>query len=318
MSAVAGLYRRNRDKAAAYDRDAALRESQARLATFAEATFEGIVESEEGRIVDCNEQFARMLGYSVAELKGIEIASLIAPEDRARVTANILFSQDSTNQHTALRRDGTRIVVEAHGRSVSPGFSKRYSAVRDVTARRQAEDALRETKERLSVTLTSIGDAVVTVDTSGRIAFLNPVAVTLTGWEPEDAIGQPVQSVFKIVNEKTQLAAEDIVQRVLLEGHVIALADHTVLVTKNGCQVPIEDSAAPIKDQDGKVSGVVLVFHDVSEKRRSQEALLENEERYRNLFDNMAEAFALHEIVTDEQGALATIVFSTSMTPSSE
>src|ERR1035441_1646796 len=89
MSVVAELYRRNRQKAAAYDREASLRESQARLATFAAVTFEGIVESEAGRIVDCNEQLAWMLGYTVGELQGVEIASLIPPEDRDRVMLNI-------------------------------------------------------------------------------------------------------------------------------------------------------------------------------------------------------------------------------------
>ena len=143
MSVVAELYRRNRDKAAAYDREAALRESQARLATFAEATFEGIVESEAGRIVDCNEQFARMLGYSVAELRGMEIASLIAPEDRDRVMANIRQGRESAIEHAMLRKDGTRIVVEAHGRPVSPGSARRHTAIRDITERKRAEEALR-------------------------------------------------------------------------------------------------------------------------------------------------------------------------------
>jgi PAS domain S-box-containing protein len=161
---------------------------------------------------------------------------------------------------------------------------------------------LRSQREWFHVTLSSIGDAVIATDAAGRITFLNPVAEELTGWKEQEILGHPSQDVFRIINEKTRQPAEDIVQRVLLEGHVIALANHTALVTKNGCQIPIEDSAAPIKDQDGKVSGVVLVFHDVSEKRQAHEALLQNEERYRNLFDNMTEAFALHEIVTDEQG----------------
>ena len=142
MSVVAELYRRNRDKAAAYDREAALRESRARLATFAEATFEGIVESEAGRIVDCNEQFARMLGYSVAELRGMEIASLIAPEDRDRVMANIRQGRESVIEHAMLRKDGTRIIVEAHGRPVSPGSARRHTAIRDITERKRAEEQL--------------------------------------------------------------------------------------------------------------------------------------------------------------------------------
>ena len=143
MSVVAELYRRNRDKAAAYDREAALRESQARLASFAEATFEGIVESEAGRIVDCNEQFAQMLGYAVAELRGVEIANLIAPEDRDRVMADIRQGRESVIEHAGLRKDGTRIVVEAHGRPLAPGSARRHTAIRDITAQtgRRADTA---------------------------------------------------------------------------------------------------------------------------------------------------------------------------------
>ena len=128
MSAVAELYRRGRHKAAAYDREAALRESQARLAVFAASTFEGVVESEAGRILDCNEQYARMFGYSMAELRGMEIASLAAPEDRDRVREIIRRGRESAIEHTALRKDGTRIVLEAHGRPVSPGSARRHSA----------------------------------------------------------------------------------------------------------------------------------------------------------------------------------------------
>ena len=173
MSVVAELYRRNRDKAAAYDREAALRESQARLATFAEATFEGIVESEAGRIVDCNEQFARMLGYSVAELRGMEIASLIAPEDRDRVMASIRQGQESVTEHAVLRKDGTRIVVEAHGRPVSPGSVRRHTAIRDITDRKRAEERIRQAKEEMEQTFNTVPDFVAILDDQHRIVRAN-------------------------------------------------------------------------------------------------------------------------------------------------
>ena len=109
----------------------------------------------------------------------------------------------------------------------------------------------------------------------GRITFLNSVAVTLTGWQSEEALGQPIQSVFRIINEKTHEPAEDLVARVLHEKRVVALANDTALVTRDGREVPIEDSAAPIKDSAGNAIGVVLVFHDVTERRRAQAALRE-------------------------------------------
>ena len=140
---------------------------------------------------------------------------------------------------------------------------------------------LREQREWLSVTLSSIGDAVIATDTEGRITFLNPVAMALTGWQLEEAVGQPVQNIFRIINEQTRQPADDIVSRVLREGCILALANHTALITRDDREIAIEDSAAPIRDGTGKISGVVLVFHDVTEKRRSQEALKESEERFR-------------------------------------
>ncbi len=147
------------------------------------------------------------------------------------------------------------------------------STLRVRAAREQAEKALRQHREWLRVTLTSIGDAVMTADTNGRVTFLNPVAAALTGWRPEEAQGQPIQNVFQIINEQTRVPAEDIVARVLKEGHVIELANHTALLAKDGREIPVEDSVAPILDGDSKVIGVVVVFHDVTEKRRAQERI---------------------------------------------
>jgi PAS domain S-box-containing protein len=125
------------------------RQSAERLAELGAATFEGIVESEAGRIVDCNEQFAQMMGRSITELKGMAIADLIAPEDRERVAANIRGNRESVIEHVALRKDGTRIVIEAHGRSVAMGGTRRHTAVRDITESKQAEEALQELKTKL-------------------------------------------------------------------------------------------------------------------------------------------------------------------------
>ena len=150
---------------------------------------------------------------------------------------------------------------------------------REIVERKRAETELQKQREWLRVTLSSIGDAVIASDTEGRITFLNHVAITLTGWQSEEVLGQPIQSVFRIINEKTHAPAEDLATRVLTEKRVVGLANDTALLTKDGREVPIEDSAAPILDSAHNVIGVVLVFHDVTEKRRAQARLREALER---------------------------------------
>ena len=147
--------------------------------------------------------------------------------------------------------------------------------------RHQADRQLRQQRELLRVTLTSIGDAVIATDAAARITFVNPVAEALTGWKAEEAAGQPIQRVFRIVNERTGQPLEEPVARVLREGRAVELANHTALMTKDGRTVPIEDSAAPILDAAGQVIGAVLVFHDVTEKRRAEDTLRESEARLR-------------------------------------
>lgn len=155
-----------------------------------------------------------------------------------------------------------------------------------VETKKQAA-ALAESRQWLQVTLSSIGDAVMTCDAHGLVAFLNPVAEELTGWNTAEALGQPIQSVFRIIDEESRQPAADIVAQVLREGSTAQLANHTSLVTKTGREVPIEDSAAPIRDANGNIAGVVLVFHDVTERRRAQEALRESEHRVRLKLDSI-------------------------------
>ena len=159
--------------------------------------------------------------------------------------------------------------------------------------RHQADRQLRQQREWLRVTLTSIGDAVIATDAEGRVTFVNPVAESLTGWKAEEAAGQPVQCVFRIVNEQTGQPLEEPVARVLREGRAVELANHAALVTKDGRTVPIEDSAAPILDAAGQVIGAVLVFHDVTEKRRAELSLRQSEERFRKIFDHAATGIAI-------------------------
>nr|MBI3613674.1 PAS domain S-box protein [Nitrospirota bacterium] len=126
-----------------------------------------------------------------------------------------------------------------------------------------------ERGRRLSTILTSIGDAVIVADVHGCVVFMNPVAQTLTGWNQTDAAGKSLDSIFVIVNETTRQTVESPVAKVLREGTIVGLANHTVLLAKDGTEYAIDDSGAPIRDADGTITGVVLVFHDVTEQRKA-------------------------------------------------
>jgi PAS domain S-box-containing protein len=121
----------------------------------------------------------------------------------------------------------------------------------------------------LHVTLSSIGDAVITTDTQGRVTFMNPVTESVTGWNQADALGKPLDEVFRIINVNTLTTVESPVARVIREGTIVGLANHTVLIARNGTEVPIDDSAAPIRN-NGDLIGVVLVFRDVTERNRAE------------------------------------------------
>ena len=160
---------------------------------------------------------------------------------------------------------------------------------------------LAESQERLQITLRSIGDAVITTDLQGRVTFINPVAEQLTGWGEAEAQGRPLAEVFAIVNEQTRQPVENPVARVLREGTVIGLANHTLLIARDGAEAPIADSGAPIRDAQGKITGVVLVFRDQSEERAAQNALIESEERFRNIVESSPMGMHMYRLESDDR-----------------
>lgn len=143
----------------------------------------------------------------------------------------------------------------------------------DISERKQVDLDLATEKERLAVTLRSIGDGVITTDAKGFITMLNKVAEELTGWTSDEAAGRPLPEVFAIVNESTNEQCENPVEKVLATGSIVELSDHTCLVTKDGFRIVIADSSAPIRDKDSKIIGVVLVFRDMSEKQKLNDSM---------------------------------------------
>ena len=162
-------------------------------------------------------------------------------------------------------------------------------AIEDITERRRLEDALAVQQEWRRVTLASIGDAVIATDVEGRVTYLNAVAEALTGWADQEASGKPLEQVFRIVNEETRRTVENPVTKAMREGAVVGLANHTLLVRKDGTERAIDDSAAPIRDASGVVIGVVLVFHDITERRRIERAVQDALEYAENIVETVRE-----------------------------
>ncbi|MBN2602051.1 MAG: PAS domain S-box protein [Candidatus Marinimicrobia bacterium] len=153
-------------------------------------------------------------------------------------------------------------------------------------SQRNVYRALYQSQEEFHVTLQSIGDAVITTDHDGKVKYLNPVAEQLTGWNAKRAIGKPLEKVFRIINENSRQIVKSPVDRVLKEGLIVGLANHTLLISRNGTEIPIADSGAPLRDEKGTIIGVVLVFRDQSAEREAQRALRESEEKFRLIADN--------------------------------
>jgi len=158
-------------------------------------------------------------------------------------------------------------------------YGYRYRQARLYQELYRSEREQREAQEQFRTTLYSIGDAVITTDIGGLVQQMNPVAELLTGWLEAEAKGKPLDEVFHIVNEDSRDVVENPVDRVLREGIVVGLANHTLLISKEGAERPIADSGAPIRDETGAVSGVVLVFSDQTQERMAEQAVKESEER---------------------------------------
>ncbi len=225
-----------------------------------------------------NKAAEKLFGYSKQEALGKNSADLLKPTVEGS-SADQAFQnlQDNTAfkgevQYT--RKNGTNFSADVNTGSIKDANGKLLGAVaivRDITERKKAEEALAKSEQRWATTLSSIGDAVIATDSLGNIVFMNQEAESLTGWKLGEASQKRTKTVFNIINERTRLEVESPIERVLKEGIVVGLANHTVLVQKDGKEIPVDDSGAPIRDRDGKITGVVLVFRDVTERRQAQQ-----------------------------------------------
>jgi PAS domain S-box-containing protein len=250
--------------------------SDAYLAAIVECSDDAIIRKDlRGIMGSFNAGAERMFGYTAAEAIGKSVKMLI-PEDRLHEEETIIarLSRGERIDHyetQRLTKDGRLIEVSL---TVSPIFNSEGKVagaskiVRDVTERNRIARELAAQQEWFRITLASIGDGVLSSDEHGCITFMNPVAEILTGWTSDEAKGRPLGDVFRIVHEQTREQASNPAEKVLRTGAIMGLANHTLLIARNGTERPIADSAAPITDAAGKIVGVVLVFRDVSERRR--------------------------------------------------
>lgn len=265
----------------------------------------------EGRVATWNAGAQSIKGYAPHEIIGKHISTFYTPHDRAdgrpqRLLLTAMAEGRVEDEGWRVRSDGTPfwadVVItalrDAAGQLV--GFAK---VTRDLSERRAAEEKLRNTEELLAATLYSIGDGVLVTDERGRLTIINRIAEQLTGWTERDAIGRSVDEVFHIVNEHTRERAPNPIERVLREGVVVGLANHTALISADGSERPIADSGAPIRDGQGRLRGAVLVFRDVADERRTAEVLGQSEERLRLMIASVSE-YAI--VLLDANGRVAT------------
>ncbi|MEW6386357.1 MAG: PAS domain S-box protein [Thermodesulfobacteriota bacterium] len=255
----------------------------------------------DSKIIRINETFAALAGVRPEEAVGRTCYDIF-PGDFCRTPqcalTRILNGEPRVEDYIEKRRssDGRLIpciltatpLRDAKGHLI--GILEEF---KDISKLKEAEAALRRSEKWFATTLRSIGDAVIATDAQGLVTFMNPVAESMTGWRLEESRGRPVQEVFRIINEETGQPGEDPVARVIREGVVVGLANHTALITKDGRHLPIEDSGAPIRDDQEAIIGVVLVFHDISERQRAAVALRHSEATLRAVFQESGIAISL-------------------------
>jgi PAS domain S-box-containing protein len=200
------------------------------------------------------------------DMNGIETSEQI----RVLFNIPVVFLTAYTDEDIITRAKKT----EPYGYIVKPFEDiELVSTIEVALYKHKMETKLRQNEAWLSTTLRSIGDAVITTDAKAKITFINPIGENLTGWKQEEAIGKELTDVYNIINEKTQEKFENPVDKLLLNDSNIIPADHAILISKNGIKIPIDESGSPIKDLNGNIIGIVLIFRDITKRRQAEEEL---------------------------------------------
>jgi len=263
-------------------------------ATLESATDGILVTDESGKVTDYNGNFVEIWRVPREAMDSREHRQLLEVAGRQfkdsegfRKRVNDIYASAPPGSYDLLELLDGR-VIERYSRiqRISERNVGRVWSFRDITDRRRAEQALQKESEWLRVTLASIGDAVITTDAEGRVTSLNPMAQSLTGWTLQQVNGRTLNTIFCIINEQSREPAEDPATRALREGRIVGLANHTILIAKDGTERAIDDCAAPIRDDRENIIGVVLIFRDITEQRQDQERLRESEAELADFFEN--------------------------------
>ena len=260
-------------------RTAELLESEEKYRTLIESSQDGFVIIQDNKFVFVNEAMSRLVNYPKEKIIGKYVTDFMPDEEKERALKNIkkVIERGSIGlqEYKYIKKDGKVCNLQVTSSRITyQGKPAIQAVVRDVTAQKQTEEALIAEKERLAVTLRSIGDGVIVTDAEGKIILLNKIAEKLTGWSQKEAIGKPLNEVFYIINEKTRKRCENPFEKVIKTNGIVGLANDTVLIARDGTERIIADSGAPIRDKDGKIVGVILVFRDITEKRKLEQELI--------------------------------------------
>lgn len=236
----------------------------------------------DGQWLQVNQKLCDILGYAREELARLDFQHITHGDDRVASLDHFQCAlagdiDTYSLEKRCVRKDGSLVwacVTVSVVRSAEGEPRNFIAIVQDISDRKRAEDLLFQEKERAEVTLHSIADAVITTNAAGRVEYLNPVAEALTEWSTEMARGQPLEAVFRVVDEQTQVAVANPLEDCLKERQGTALVDGRLLISRSGNEYAIEDSAAPIRTREGEIIGAVLVFHDVTQTRRAKHQLV--------------------------------------------
>ncbi|HEX3053091.1 MAG TPA: PAS domain S-box protein [Aggregatilineaceae bacterium] len=280
-----------------------LRLSKGQLDIILRGISDGITaQTPDGHLIYANEAAARIIGLADSKtLMATPAAEILSHFEIFDENNQPLAAEHLPSRQTL----AGRVVPEKIVRFRNQLGAERWSALRstpvvdengqvlfainvfqDITALKRVEQANHERREWLRVTLMGIADSVITTDTEGRVTLLNPKAAEMTGWNAEDALGQPIDQVLRLIDEATREPIENPVLRALREGRAVELENHTSMLTPDGQEKVVDDSGAPIRNAEGEIIGAVVVFRDVTARRQAEIQLRESEERFRILADS--------------------------------